>query len=136
MPGAAILSGLGALRSGAGLLTMALPESIRRTVSNRLPEAMTINPSEIPTYVRRRTITTLAVGPGLGVGMQQKKLVLALMRMNLPMVLDADGLNNISSTSFRRKLTIIITPHPGELAKLLGKSVKEIQKDRVRSEEH
>jgi NAD(P)H-hydrate epimerase len=131
MAGAAILAGLGALKAGAGLLTIALPESIRRTVANRLPEAMTIRPSEITSCVHRRSITTLAVGPGLGMGTPQKKLVLALLRMKLPIVVDADALNNIRPGDLKDS-PVVITPHPGELSRLLGKSINEIQKNRVR----
>lgn len=131
MAGAAILSGLGALKAGAGLLTIALPEFIRRTVSSRLPEAMTIVPGEISAYVSRRTITTLAVGPGLGQGVVQRHLVLRLLGMELPIVVDADGLNNLSPIDLKY-CPAVITPHPGELARLLGKSIKEIQKDRVK----
>jgi len=130
MAGAAILAGLGALKAGAGLLTIVVPWSIQRIVSSRLPEAMTITPREIPAYVRRRTISTLAIGPGLGKGTPQKNLILALMRMKLPVVVDADGLNNIRPKDLKGR-PAVITPHPGELARLLGISNQKVQKDRV-----
>jgi hydroxyethylthiazole kinase-like uncharacterized protein yjeF len=130
MTGAAYMCALGALKTGVGLVTVALPESSRRLLTGRLPEAMTVALSGIKVYVRRRTITTLAVGPGLGVGTSQKKLVLELIRMRLPMVLDADGLNNVHPKDFKVRQTVI-TPHPGELARLLGVSARVIQKDRV-----
>lgn len=145
MAGAAILSGLGVLRAGGGLLTIGIVESERRILTIRLPEAMTLPLPEsakghisasarkiVQDYVRRRTITTLAVGPGLGVGTPQKALVLDLIHNNLPIVLDADALNNLSLASFRNKGMAIITPHPGELARLLGKSTREVQKDRIK----
>jgi NAD(P)H-hydrate epimerase len=145
MAGAAILSGLGALRSGAGLLTIGIVAGERRIVTSRLPEAMTLPLPEsggghlamraagvIRQYVRRRKITTLAVGPGLGVGAPQKALVLDLIRQKLPIVLDADALNNLSAKALRPKGPAIITPHPGELARLLGETIKEVQKDRVK----
>jgi NAD(P)H-hydrate epimerase len=150
MTGAAYLCALGALRAGAGLVTVAAPAAVRSVIARRLPEAMTQAVRDIGEYVRRRTITTLAVGPGLGVGASQKALVLDLIRKKLPMVLDADALNNLSAgkkhpsplpSPFKgegkRSLGEgwshpIITPHPGELARLLGKSTREIQKDRTK----
>src|ERR1035437_2545815 len=133
MTGAAILAGLGALKAGAGLLTIAVPESARRIVTGRIPEAMVISQSisAVRACVRRRTITALAVGPRLGIGTAQRKLVLGMLRMDGPIVVDADALNNITPKDLRNCQTII-TPHPGELARLLGKSTKEIQKNRVR----
>ncbi len=132
MPGAAILACLGALKAGAGLVTLASTDNVRAAAARKLPEVMAIPLSGIRTYVRRRTITTLAVGPGLGVGASQRKLVLELIRLRLPMVLDADGLNNVHSKDFNVRQTVI-TPHPGELAKLLAVSTKAVQKDRIQA---
>ena len=131
MTGAAYLCALGTLRAGAGLVTVAAPSAVRLIIAKRLPEAMTLAVQDIKDYVRRRTITTLAIGPGLGKGMGQRNLVLGFLRMDLPVVVDADGLNNIHSQDLKGS-SAVITPHPGELARLLGKSVNEIQKDRVK----
>jgi hydroxyethylthiazole kinase-like uncharacterized protein yjeF len=130
MPGAAILACLGALKVGAGLVTLASAENVRAAAVRKLPEVMTIKPSDTRSYVRRRTITTLAVGPGLGVGAAQKRMVLGLIGMNFPMVLDADGLNNASPNDLKGR-PMMITPHPGELAKLLGMTIKGIQAHRA-----
>jgi NAD(P)H-hydrate epimerase len=143
MTGAAILSGLGALKVGAGLLTIALPKSARRIVAGRLPEAMTLPLPEtqggylgskatqvIRTYVRRRTITTLAAGPGLTVHPSIKNVIQSLLKMPFPIVLDADGINSVASKDLKGTQAII-TPHPGEMGRLLGLGTKEIQKDRV-----
>jgi NAD(P)H-hydrate epimerase len=131
MTGAAYLCALGTLRAGAGLVTVAAPPAVRLIIAKRLPEAMTLAVQDIKDYVRRRTPTTLAVGPGLGQGAAQRHLVLELIRMNLPVVVDADGLNNLAPKDFKN-CPVVITPHPGELARLLGKRTKEIQKDRIK----
>ena len=133
MTGAAYLCALGALKAGAGLVTVAGPSTVRRVIGSRLPEAMMIplSAAEIKKYVRRRTITTLAIGPGLSVHPSIRRVIKALLHLGLPVVLDADGLNNIKPVDIKSK-PIVITPHPGELARLLGKSVREIQADRVR----
>jgi NAD(P)H-hydrate epimerase len=143
MAGAAVLSALGALRSGVGLLTVGIVESARRILTSHVPEAMTLplpetkdgflSPSAvriIKDYVRQRTFTILAVGPGLGTGVPQRNLVLAVIRMNLPVVVDADGLNNIHPKDLKDR-SVVITPHPGELARLMGISRQKVQKDRV-----
>jgi hydroxyethylthiazole kinase-like uncharacterized protein yjeF len=132
MTGAAVLCALGTLRAGAGLVTVAAPSTVRLVIAKRLPEAMTLPIEDASHAIRQRKITTIAVGPGLGQGASQRKMVLQLMRMNLPMVVDADALNNLSAKSFPREARAIITPHPGELARLLGKSIKEIQANRIK----
>lgn len=142
MAGAAILSGLGALRAGAGLLTVGVVEKERRTVTTRLPEAMTLSLPEsktgcisfaaieiIKNYVRRRTITALAIGPGLSTHAAVRKVIKSLLSFPLPIVLDADGLNNIRAGELIGSQAVI-TPHPGELARLLGVTRRQIEKDR------
>lgn len=156
MTGAAYLCALGALKAGAGLVTVGGPEAVRRMITSRLPEAMTLplpetkggylsSPatSKIKEYVRRRTITTVAAGPGLSVHPSVRGVIQALLKMSLPVVLDADALNNLSVSSFRRKpesmdpglrhagiTARIITPHPGELSRLLGISIRQVQANR------
>jgi NAD(P)H-hydrate epimerase len=142
MTGAPILSGLGALKVGAGLLTIATPESARRIVAERLPEAMTIplpetsqgllKPSSLSflqAYVRRRTVTTLAIGPGLGQHESLRLFVKKFIHRGLPVVVDADGLNNIRPGDLEGA-SAVITPHPGEMGRLLDQTTKKIQKDR------
>jgi hydroxyethylthiazole kinase-like uncharacterized protein yjeF len=131
MTGAAYLCSLGALKAGAGLVTVAGPTDVRKVISQRLPEAMTIPPQAAGRYVRRRTITTLAVGPGLGVGKAQKRLVERLLAMKLPVVLDADGLNNLASMRVRAIPSLILTPHTGELTKLLRITRSKVEKNRI-----
>jgi len=119
MPGAAVLSALGALRAGAGLVTVATVASAQAVVHGWLPEVMTIDRADIDAYIKRRHITTLAIGPGLGMGAAQKLLIKKLLKKNLPTVLDADGLNNLSLKELPHSAPyLIITPHEGELAHL------------------
>jgi hydroxyethylthiazole kinase-like uncharacterized protein yjeF len=121
MTGAAVLSALGALRAGAGLVTVASSRDVQSVVHHFLPEAMTIDRVGLQAYCRRRRITTLAIGPGLGVGAAQRALIQRLLKLKLPTVLDADGLNNLSLEALPRAAPfLVITPHEGELAHLRG----------------
>ena len=129
MTGAAYLTALGALRIGAGLVTVASEETTRSVVRNRLPEAMTIGFSDIFSYIAQRPITTLAIGPGLGIGKKQKTLILKLLALKLSTVLDADGLNNLSLKDLQGA-NAVLTPHEGELAHLTGGSRETIHRER------
>jgi hydroxyethylthiazole kinase-like uncharacterized protein yjeF len=142
MTGAAYLCALGALKTGAGLVTVGAPEAVRRIIANRLPEAMTLPLPEtkegylavpairmIREYVRRRTITTLAAGPGLSVHPSVRGVIKAMLSLHLPFVLDADGLNSIKPMDVKGK-RLIITPHPGELARFLGTTIPRVQANR------
>lgn len=144
MSGAAVLCALGALRAGAGLVTVGIIASERLIVTRRLPEVMTlplaesrkgsVGPKALATvreYVRRRTITALAVGPGLSVHPDVARVVRSILGFGIPMVLDADALNNLTTDDFRGFRRAAITPHPGELARLLGVSIRKVQSDRV-----
>jgi len=107
--GAAAMAGLAALRAGAGLVTVACSDSSRLA-----PELM----SEPLDNFSLERMTVLAVGPGLG---DRGKIVPKLMNeAAVPMVIDADGLNAIAGWDFRgRGIQTILTPHPGEMARLL-----------------
>jgi len=148
--GAAVLAGTGALKAGAGLVTIATPDVVQPIVASNQPEYMT---EPLPTLadgsiaienlagaafakiVKGKTV--LAVGPGLGQepGTQQFIRTLA-QSTTLPTILDADGLNAFSTNGDalreRKSQFLAITPHPGEMARLLGITTKEVQKDRVR----
>ena len=107
--GAAAMSGLAALRAGAGLVTVACSDSSRLA-----PELM----SESLDSFSLERMTVLAVGPGLG---ERRELVPKLLQSaSIPTVIDADGLNAIAGWDFRgRGMHTILTPHPGEMARLL-----------------
>jgi len=144
MIGAPALAALAALRGGAGLVTIAAPETIQLHTAALCPCATSVPLScgrdgqlsaeavrELMDAVEKADV--LAVGPGMGVGRAQQDLVLAAVEQEKPLVLDADGLNNIAGLDHwprRRACPIVLTPHPGELARLIGRPVAEIQADR------
>src|SRR5262249_10770299 len=101
-------------------------------ITSRLPEAMTITHNEIAAYVRRRTITAMAVGPGLTVRPSIRRVVKGLFRIPAALLMDAGALNNLKPRDFVRR-PCVITPHPGELARFLSKRTQEIQRDRTKT---
>jgi ADP-dependent NAD(P)H-hydrate dehydratase / NAD(P)H-hydrate epimerase len=108
--GAAAMAGLAALRAGAGLVTVACADA-----SKLVPELMT----ESLEHFSLEKKTVLAVGPGLGPSQELLKKLMS--EVKVPMIIDADGLNSIAGTDFRgRGLQTILTPHPGEMARLVG----------------
>jgi len=141
MSGAAILCGSAALRSGAGLVTVAVPEAIQNLVSAGNPCYTTCGFSwdspGILNDLRGLTdeIDVVAIGPGLGrhpvVG---NTLVNLLVQLECPVVLDADALNALASMPKsilnERKFPTVMTPHPGEFGKLVGRSIPEVMRDR------
>ena len=145
--GAAHLAALGALKSGAGLVTVATPRSALPIVAAMAPEYMTEPLEETAggavdfgalEHVLEMKADVLAVGPGLGNAPGTVAFVHALVeRAGGPLVLDADALNAFADDPDRLVgrdgVDIVITPHPGEMARLLGVSVDEVQADRVES---
>lgn len=136
--GAAAMAGLGALRAGAGLVTVASAASAIDSIAAHAPELMTEPLRETAEGAVARGAhvesiadgkTVVAVGPGLGRGEDVEALVLRLAAsLEQPMVLDADALvGHVDGDSRTR----VLTPHPGEMARLTGKSTAEVQKDRV-----
>lgn len=126
--GAAAMAGWGALKAGAGLVTVACAEDERRTVTALAPELMTQPWMEDPGEK-----DVLAVGPGLGRDPEMAGLVQRLFSQSaLPMVVDADGLNALAGTAFQGPGPWrVLTPHPGEMARLSGRRLTDIQADRV-----
>lgn len=113
--GAAAMAGLSALRSGAGLVTVACSDS-----SRLVPELMS-QPLEDFSLDR---MTVVGVGPGLGP--HPDLLARLLDEVKVPMVIDADGLNSIAGTDFKgRGAQTILTPHPGEMARLIGSKFED-----------
>ena len=143
--GASVLAARGALRAGAGLVTVFCPSSFEAVVVSALPEAMTQGLAEKDGALAARAAAELlerleefdaaVVGPGLGTASDTVKAVETLVeRAPLPMVLDADGLNAFAGRAralARRKGTMAATPHPGEAGRLLGKSARDVQSDRL-----
>lgn len=144
MPGAAILAAKGALRSGVGLLSAALPQGARRAFSTVCPEVMFVSAAEnadgvfTPDAAERIcdfTANALLVGPGLGSNPDTKELVRSVIaNYGGRMVIDADGLNALvghTELLAQTKKPPVITPHPGEMARLCGLTVAEVQSNRV-----
>lgn len=144
--GAAAMAGMAALRAGAGLSTVATAKSALPTVAGFHPEVMTepLDETDAGTisgssYGMLTDITkgksVLAVGPGISRVPETSALVRALVeRSETPMVLDADGLNAFEGRPQElngKGRTLVITPHPGEMARLAGCSIPDVQKDRM-----
>jgi hydroxyethylthiazole kinase-like uncharacterized protein yjeF len=150
--GAAAMASYAALRAGAGLVTAAVPESILSSVAAIAPELMTDPLEETAkgsialrnldgaagrALLEKRTV--VAIGPGLGQDPETQQFALRLIELcgagekPIPMVLDADCLNAIAQHKYKidgRGRTIVLTPHPGEMARLVGKSIPEVEADR------
>jgi len=144
--GAAAMAGFSALRTGAGLVTVATPRSILPTVAGFHPELMTEPLSEtdagsislkaldqFQSAAEQKTV--LAIGPGISRHPETSQFVRTIVRdSTAPIVLDADGLNAFEEKTSElngRSRTLVLTPHPGEMARLTGLSIKAIQRDRV-----
>jgi NAD(P)H-hydrate epimerase len=147
--GAAILSARGALRSGSGLVTVATPQDVLPIVAGGLPEMMTapLGATEAGTASLRnldygrfaeilRGKSVLAIGPGLSMHSETQQFIrLVVGQSELPIILDADGLNAFDgmaeTLNERHAAAMVMTPHPGEMARLLGITVKEVQARRL-----
>ncbi|MDX1776461.1 MAG: NAD(P)H-hydrate dehydratase [Desulfobulbales bacterium] len=144
--GAAILCGLGALRSGTGLVTLCVPYDLNNIIETSLWEAMTIplqsTAREFFSIEDYRVIQdalfgkqALSIGPGIGTAAETSELMIELyLETQIPMVVDADGLNILAADPEILKKAAgprILTPHPGEMARLTGLTNKEIQENRL-----
>jgi ADP-dependent NAD(P)H-hydrate dehydratase / NAD(P)H-hydrate epimerase len=144
--GAAAMAGMAALRSGAGLSTVATPKSALPTVAGFHPELMTeplpeteagtISSSagaRLDEIVKGKTVA--AIGPGISRHAQTAALVRTLVaQCEMPVVLDADGLNAFEGHTGElngKGRLLVITPHPGEMARLAGCSTADVQRDRL-----
>jgi ADP-dependent NAD(P)H-hydrate dehydratase / NAD(P)H-hydrate epimerase len=144
--GAAAMACEAALRMGAGLVTLAIPKSLNAIMEVKLTEVMTEPLPETP----KQTLSLRAfnsilrlceskkaviIGPGIGTFKETQSLILKLIKtLNLPIVLDADGLTALATQPKILPATnrsLILTPHPGEMARLIGSTAKEVQEDRI-----
>jgi hydroxyethylthiazole kinase-like uncharacterized protein yjeF len=142
--GAAHLAATGALRSGAGLVTIATPASCLPIVAAMAAEYMTealaegeagLDPENVD-RVLEMARDVVAIGPGLGQGAATRQFIRSLVdRATMPLVVDADGLNAFSGDpdrlAGREGRDVIVTPHPGEMARLVGMSTDEVQASRL-----
>lgn len=143
--GAALLAGKGALHSGVGLLTIALPQDLHTIAPAALPEAMAeplphstgiASAGDLATIrVALAGKRAIALGPGLGTAATTQELVTELYRsVPLPMVVDADGLNALAPQFLLGTTAAgprVLTPHPGEMARISNLTTREIQSDRI-----
>ena len=146
MIGAAVLSSIGAVRSGAGLVRLLTVASQQRVAASRAPlEVMTSGVPEAAdghlaaraaSRIRRASDSfrprVIAAGPGLGTSSGVRTVVRMLLNGRTPLVLDADGLNAFAGKGLpTHGAPLIITPHPGELSRLIGWSIDRINAHRV-----
>lgn len=146
LTGAPVMAALAALRSGAGLVTLAVPEAVYFIAASKLTEVM-VHPmpesssgtfstgswAKLRALIRKANV--LAVGPGLSREPAARRFAQKLLsEATLPVVLDADGINAFAGAA-RGKLRkarcpVVLTPHPGEMARLLGVSTDAVQRNR------
>jgi NAD(P)H-hydrate epimerase len=139
---------MSALRAGAGLVTLGIASSLNAVLAARMLEAMTEPLPEREAGILDESAfeaieklmagkKCLAIGPGLGQAAETKKLVNRIVQTSaVPMVIDADGLNNLAGqVQVLRKAgaEIVLTPHPGEMARLMDLSTGIVQQDRIKS---
>ncbi len=146
--GAAVLASWAALRVGAGLVTLATPEPVLPMVAAHTPEIMTEPlPATASGSIALRSLEggrfdailkgkrALGIGPGLGTQDETQEFVRTLVRKRgVPIILDADGLNAFAGRASELKSTggmLALTPHPGEMARLVGCTIPEVQARRV-----
>lgn len=145
MTGAAYLASEAALLMGSGLVTCAIPKSLNAIMERKLTEVMTLPiedkgkgyflTSGFPRIKKfSEKINAAAIGPGISRKNETRKLVRKLIQdLDTPITLDADGINCISDNPGilkRAKRPLVITPHPGEMARLIHRRVGDIQKNR------
>jgi len=146
--GAAAMAGMAALRAGAGLSTVATAKSVLATVAGFHAELMTepleeteagsialasLQKGRLDVLVKAKTV--LAVGPGISRHPETAEFVRSVVKKyKVPIVLDADGLNAFEGRAAELKSragTLVITPHPGEMARLAGSTIPAVQHDRL-----
>ena len=144
--GSVAMAGMAALRAGAGLSTVATPKSVLGTVAGFHPELMTEPLPEtdagtissgalgkIEELAKGKSV--VGIGPGISRDPQTAELVRALVtRLEVSMVVDADGLNAFEGRTDELKgkgRMLVITPHPGEMARLAGRTIADVQRDRL-----
>ena len=138
--GAPVLSALGSMKSGSGLTYVFTPKEVHAVVTSNYPEAISIPVESCGGYLCERSfdglkewigkMDVLAIGPGMALNEDTVGFLKRVIGVEKPIVLDADGLNALSSIGTEvlksRKSPTVLTPHPGEFSRLLGKSVQEV----------
>ena len=145
--GAAAMTAISALRSGAGLVTLGIAETLNPVLELQVLEAMTAPlPETQPGVLGESALDTIknlmagkkciAIGPGLGQAEKTKGLVQKIVQSStIPLVVDADGLNSLAGHAQilkSAKAPVILTPHPGEMARLMDTGLGAVQQDRIK----
>ncbi len=151
MAGAALLSGESAYRAGAGMVKLAVPMALQEAVRERLPEALLYTYESSDGLTEReeeeflescRWADGIAIGCGLSVCESGRRLLELALSFKLPLLIDADGLNLLAADTGLQKLLkgrrqagadTVLTPHMGELARLLGKPLKQVCENEAES---
>ena len=150
--GAAAMLCHAALRAGAGLVTLGIPASLNPILETKLTEAMTeplpddaaMGCLAVEALGRIKQLlagkTAFALGPGLSTQSAVQKLVVELIpEVSIPLIIDADGISALASVPEvlkKCKSTVILTPHPGEMARLTGLTTQKVQEDRIGVAKH
>jgi len=144
--GAAAMTAVSAMRAGAGMVTLGVPAGLHSILESQVLEVMTVPlietvdgvldmSSDKMIFSLLKDKKCLAIGPGLGTDFSTRELfVKILKKIKVPIVIDADGINMLAENPEILKqvdVPVILTPHPGEMARLSGSTVKKIQGDRV-----
>jgi NAD(P)H-hydrate epimerase len=145
--GAASMTAVSAMRAGAGLVTLGIAASLNPILEAQVLEVMT---TPLPEYrngilgdnaiddIQQQAVgkTCLAFGPGIGQASKTRRLVEKVIgQIRIPLVIDADGLNNLAGQCQilkKRKAAAVLTPHPGEMARLIETTPAEVQRDRLK----
>lgn len=146
--GAVVMVGMSALRSGAGLVTIVCPENLNLIIESCSLELMTFpfpdkegffevkDMTPLNTFLKRKS--ALVIGPGMGFTESTERFLIEVLKNYTgKVVIDADGLNclskNLDIIKQREDIEVVLTPHPGEMAKLTGKSISEILENPVKT---
>ncbi|MFW6022429.1 MAG: NAD(P)H-hydrate dehydratase [Halanaerobiaceae bacterium] len=144
MSGAPCLSGKAALRTGAGLVKAVVPENIQTIVAEASSEIITVGIKGLENLLKVDDIEkiedimsesdVIAAGPGMGKGESVNRVIIKLIKkFEGPLILDADGINSLENPEIlkERKMPTILTPHPGEMSRLINKEISEIESNRI-----
>ncbi len=148
MVGCCALATEGALRSGAGLVTLAFPDVLYNSLTARLTENLFLPlPADDRGFIDYTALLTVLdaaeeadavmVGCGIGTGFAPSLITTSLIEnCSKPLILDADSINCLSLCPHylkKSKAPVLLTPHPGEMARLTGKSIEEVERDRIKT---
>ncbi len=135
MPGSVRLAAEGALRTGAGLVTVLTHPAHASTLTAGRPELICYGVDTLDTTIKAiiKKATVIVLGPGLGQSAWSKQLFDAIVAEPTPKIIDADGLNWLARSQYTPLKNWILTPHPGEAARLLGCSTETVQQDRIKA---